>query len=56
MSKKEIVFYQDDTGKEPFNDWFIKIRDKISRRRILKRLLRVENGKVIINPYFFNYP
>lgn len=44
MSQKEIIFYQDNTGKEPFNDWLLKIRDKTIRRRILTRLLRVEHG------------
>ncbi|MGI0483333.1 type II toxin-antitoxin system RelE/ParE family toxin [Geminocystis sp. CENA526] len=44
MSQKEIIFYQDSIGKEPFNDWLLKIRDKTIRRRILTRLLRVENG------------
>lgn len=42
--KKQVIFYQVATGKEPFNDWLSDLRDPQTRRRILNRLLRVESG------------
>lgn len=45
MSKRyEIVFFRDAAGKEPFTDWLSRLRDSVTRRRILKRLFRVEQG------------
>ncbi len=43
-TERRVVFYQDATGKEPFNDWLRSLRDARVRRRILSRLLRVESG------------
>lgn len=42
--EKQVIFYQDAAGKEPFNDWLRSLRDSRTRRRILSRLLRVEGG------------
>ncbi len=42
--EKQVIFYQDATGKEPFNDWLRGLRDSKTRRLILNRLLRVESG------------
>lgn len=41
---KQIVFYQDSAGKEPVMLWLKRLRDPKTRRRILKRFFRVENG------------
>lgn len=41
---KTIIVYQDTAGHEPFTDWLHGLRDPITRRRILKRLLRMEQG------------
>jgi putative addiction module killer protein len=41
---KKVIIYRDDSGKEPFTIWLNTLRDATTRRRILKRLLRVENG------------
>ena len=43
-SIKRVIVYQDNTGKEPFTNWLNSLRDSTTRRRILKRLLRVESG------------
>ena len=44
MSVKKIIVYQDSAGNEPFTKWLKSLRDPTTRRRILKRLYRVESG------------
>lgn len=44
VREKEVVFYQDATGNEPFNDWINGLRDAKTRRRILQRVYRVQSG------------
>ena len=44
MKEKQLVFYQDQAGNEPFNDWLNGFRDAALRRRILQRLFRVQSG------------
>jgi putative addiction module killer protein len=41
---KKIIIYRDDAGKEPFTTWLNNLHDATTRRRMLKRLLRVENS------------
>lgn len=41
---KQIIFYQDNGGKEPFSEWLNKLRDAQIKRRILIRLRRFEQG------------
>lgn len=41
---KTVIAYRDSAGKEPFTDWLNDLRDPPTRRRILKRLLRMEQG------------
>jgi putative addiction module killer protein len=41
---KQIIFYQDAIGHEPFNDWLDSLRDPKTRRRILSRFLRIQSG------------
>jgi putative addiction module killer protein len=41
---KTVIIYQTVNGKEPFTDWLEELKDPVSRRRILKRLLRLEQG------------
>ena len=43
-SPKKVIIYQDPSGKESFTNWLKKLRDPSSRRRILSRLHRIENG------------
>ena len=43
MYKKEIVFYETESGKKPFYDWF-KSLDKKTKERILVRLNRLQEG------------
>ena len=43
-SPKNIIVYQDSAGKEPFTKWIKSLRDPSTRRRILKRLYRLESG------------
>jgi len=43
-NKREVLFYQDANGKEPFTDWLENLRDIKARRRILKRLRLVEQS------------
>jgi putative addiction module killer protein len=41
---KELVFYTDEASYEPFQDWIYRLRDEQGRRRIFKRLKRLEFG------------
>ena len=41
---KTVIIYQDEAGHEPFTNWLNSLRDPTTRRRILKRLIRVEHG------------
>ncbi|MEZ4511944.1 MAG: type II toxin-antitoxin system RelE/ParE family toxin [Chloroflexota bacterium] len=42
---KTIIIYRDHNGNEPFNRWLNSLHDGATRRRILKRLLRLEQGQ-----------
>ena len=44
VEPKQIVFYADEEGNEPFQTWIDALRDTQGRRRIIKRLLRVSQG------------
>ena len=41
---KNVIVFRTATGKEPFTEWLKSLRDPTTRRRILKRLLRLEQG------------
>jgi putative addiction module killer protein len=41
---KQVIVYRDAAGKEPFTDWLSGLGDPPTRRRILRRLLRLEQG------------
>ena len=41
---KKVIVYKDAAGKEPFTRWLKNLRNPSTRRRVLKRLYRVENG------------
>lgn len=41
---KTVIVYCDKNGKEPFTRWLNKIKDSTTRRRILTRLRRLEQG------------
>jgi putative addiction module killer protein len=42
---KNVILYRTAAGNEPFTDWLNSLRDPTTRRRILKRLLRLEQGQ-----------
>ena len=44
VSPKQIVFYADEDGNEPFEAWIDNLRDKQGRRSIINRLFRVQQG------------
>jgi putative addiction module killer protein len=44
VEPKQIVFYVDEDGNEPFQLWLYALRDKQGRRRIISRLYRVQQG------------
>jgi putative addiction module killer protein len=41
---KTVIVFHDKSGREPFTDWLNGLRDAPTRRRILQRLLRLEQG------------
>ena len=41
---KTIITYKTKDNKEPFTDWIYSLKDKVSQKRILVRLRRVEQG------------
>ena len=41
---KNVIVFRTATNKEPFTDWLNGLRDTQSRRRILRRLTRLESG------------
>jgi putative addiction module killer protein len=41
---KTIIVFRTATNKEPVTDWLNSIRDAQNRRRILRRLTRLESG------------
>ncbi|MEZ5814401.1 MAG: type II toxin-antitoxin system RelE/ParE family toxin [Alphaproteobacteria bacterium] len=41
---KQVIVYQDESGKEPFTDWLNDLRDQKGRRAVLKRVGRLEHG------------
>ncbi|MGB8701458.1 MAG: type II toxin-antitoxin system RelE/ParE family toxin [Thermosynechococcaceae cyanobacterium] len=44
VNPKQIVFYADEDGNEPFQVWIDNLHDKQGRRRIINRLFRVQQG------------
>lgn len=42
---KTVIVYHDQSGNEPFTKWLNALRDPTTRRRILKRLLRMEQSQ-----------
>ncbi len=44
VEPKEIIFYADENGNEPFQLWLDDLRDAKNRRRIISRLVRVQQG------------
>lgn len=41
---KKIIFYRNNKDSEPFTDWLNELRDPSSKRRIITRLRRLEQG------------
>jgi putative addiction module killer protein len=44
VNPKQVVFYADEDGNEPFQAWMDNLRDQQGRRRIISRLFRVQQG------------
>jgi putative addiction module killer protein len=42
VKPREIIVFQDDSGKEPFTDWLGKLKDEKAKIRILDRLKRLK--------------
>ena len=44
MVRKEVIVYQTESGREPFNEWLDSLKDAKTVARIISRLERVELG------------
>ena len=44
IKPKQVIIYEDENGVQPFKNWLNDLRDPKTRRRILQRLSRLENG------------
>lgn len=44
IQPKQVTIYANQDGDEPFSQWIEKLRDTRSKRRILQRLRRLEQG------------
>ena len=44
MSMYEIRRYQTETGREPFTEWLLALKDQDARKAIIRRISRLENG------------
>jgi putative addiction module killer protein len=42
--QKTVIFFTDANAKEPFTRWLKGLGDPTTRRRILKRIYRLEHG------------
>ncbi len=42
--EREVKVLVPDSGKAPFDNWFVGIRDQKTRQRIQARLTRLQNG------------
>jgi putative addiction module killer protein len=42
----ELVHYEQEDGRCPFDDWLFSLRDKRAQARILTRLRLVESGNM----------
>ena len=41
---KQVIVYAKEDGKEPFTEWLYNLRDVMSRKRILARVSRLQQG------------
>jgi putative addiction module killer protein len=44
VMEKTVISYRTQDNKEPFTEWLYSLKDKLSQKRILVRLRRVEQG------------
>ena len=43
-SAKNIIIYEQANGKKPYTQWLNSLRDPATRRRIIRRLLKLQHG------------
>lgn len=41
---KRVIVYTNPNGQEPFTDWLENLRDLMGRKRILARVVRMQQG------------
>ncbi len=44
VTPKLVIAYMTPDGKEPFTDWLNGLRDAMGRKRILARIVRLQDG------------
>jgi len=42
----EIIHYQQENGRFPFDEWIASLRDKSAKARIAGRLVQIESGNL----------
>jgi putative addiction module killer protein len=40
----ELIRYQQEDGREPYSDWFRRLRDRLAKARIEARLRQIQSG------------
>lgn len=43
-TRRQVIVYEDNNGKEPFTEWLYGLKDMMGRKRILARLSRLKQG------------
>ena len=45
-TKRQLVYYQDESGKRPFRIWLHSLKDSRTQKRVQARLARVQAGNL----------
>ncbi|OQA91431.1 MAG: hypothetical protein BWY26_00976 [Elusimicrobia bacterium ADurb.Bin231] len=49
---KQVIIYKTNNNKEPFIEWLLSLKERITRERIQARIRRIEQGNFGDHKYF----